>query len=136
MAAGQEAPVSGCVTRDRKSVACHGLMFYFNHSHQKGNAMLLKLMVSALVGLPLVFAATAGIATKAAAVGVCHRTMPDCDDKTGVAKRRCQMARAQNEANCQAQGKYGRKKGKGRIYRKCKGYDVDSASPTSEEDCE
>ena len=98
--------------------------------------MLLKLMGSALVGLPLVYGATAGIATKAAAVGVCHRTMPDCDDKTGAAKRRCQTARAENEANCQALGKYGRKKGKGRKYRKCKGYGVDSASPTSMDDCE
>jgi hypothetical protein len=98
--------------------------------------MFLKLLCSALVGLPLVIGATVGITTEAGAVGVCHRTMPDCYDKTGVAKRRCQMARAENEANCQALGKYGRVRGKGRIYRKCKGYGVDSASPTSEEDCD
>ena len=88
-----------------------------------------------MVGLPLVIGTTAALTTPAAAAS-CKRVMPDCDDKTGAAKRRCQLARAENEAECQRLGKYGRLKGKGEIYRKCKGYSVDSASPTSEDDCD
>lgn len=98
--------------------------------------MYLKLFCAAIVGSSLVFGAAVGISTSTSAKVVCKRTMPDCDDKTGVAKRNCQAARAQNEANCQQLGKGGRKRGKGPKWRKCSGYGVDSASPTSMDDCE
>ena len=47
------------------------------------------------------------------------RNMPDCGGKTGAARRACQAARAQAEADCQARGAGGRVKGKGQKYRDC-----------------
>ena len=103
--------------------------------------MLLKIS-SALIGLSLLSLAVGTAPVISTATAQSCRNMPDCGGKTGAARRACQAARAQAEADCQARGTGGRVKGKGQKYRDCSekagrlrgGAEVDSAT-SYEKDC-